>query len=210
VYFETHMSDMTRDRILDAAALILRMSGSAGITMEATADAAGVSRKTVYNHFSNRYVLMDSVMARGVGRVVSSLEAVANDDSLDFITKLNTITASGFEQIQSGRKMFLRPAAAGLEAGLPDVYREIREILLEFIGGIVREAAREGVIKADIDTAKFTYVLINIVEGLVLNEDSETEPYSRLEILKLSLRTVLSGILTPLGSEALKDSPIFG
>lgn len=203
------MGDITRERILDAATALVRSLGTDAVTMDTTADAAGVSRKTVYNYFPHKFALIDSVVARGVERVIADLKVTASDPELDFISKLNKITASGFEQIKNGKKMFIGPEHPREEPVLPDVYREIRKNLLGFIGGIVHDAAVEGLIRSDIPIRKLTYVLINMIEGLIFNEDLEDEPFTRLDILKESLKSMLFGIMTPLGMEAMRDSPIF-
>mgnify|MGYP002352204883 CR=1 FL=1 len=51
------MLDTTRERILEAASAIIKESGPEGLTVEAAADLAGVSRKTIYNHLDRKSVV---------------------------------------------------------------------------------------------------------------------------------------------------------
>lgn len=48
------MSSNSRDRILEAAARLVKERGAAAVTMAEVAQAAGVSRQMVYLHFENR------------------------------------------------------------------------------------------------------------------------------------------------------------
>jgi AcrR family transcriptional regulator len=65
----------TRERILAAALALLRERGIAGLTMAALAQRAGISRPTLYNHFSD----IDAVLAAWVGvQVERSVDALVS------------------------------------------------------------------------------------------------------------------------------------
>ena len=64
------MSDQTKARILEAAGAILKRQGPERLTVEAAADLAGVSRKTVYNHFPNRFALIDEATTQWAERKI--------------------------------------------------------------------------------------------------------------------------------------------
>lgn len=53
----------TRAAVLDATWQLLEQSGGAGLTMAAVADAAGISRRGLYLHFSSRGQLFGSLVA---------------------------------------------------------------------------------------------------------------------------------------------------
>ncbi|MFN2310058.1 MAG: TetR/AcrR family transcriptional regulator [Gammaproteobacteria bacterium] len=58
-------SDPRKDRaILDAAHCILFAQGPKALTMEAVADAAQVSKATVYSRYANRIALLEAVVTR--------------------------------------------------------------------------------------------------------------------------------------------------
>uniref|UniRef100_UPI0026E9ED34 TetR/AcrR family transcriptional regulator n=1 Tax=Gracilinema caldarium TaxID=215591 RepID=UPI0026E9ED34 len=78
------MADATKERILTAAQNILKQRGAESLTMESTAELAGVSRKTVYNHFQNRFELFDAAVARWMRHVLDGVEGIAADNTLPF------------------------------------------------------------------------------------------------------------------------------
>lgn len=200
--------DETRERILDAAGSIIRESGPEGVTVEAAAHLAGVSRKTVYNYFKNRYVLLGQATAAWVRRTLAALQEIASARNLPFVEKLNAVVARGFAEIrQGGRLLSGRSVAAG--SRFAPVRRELHERLRGFLEGIVRDAVGEGMVRADFDPRRLTLVLMTIIIGLAVQEGYEDEPFSKDAILKESLRAVVGGILTPEGEVAMRGSPIF-
>lgn len=203
------MADGTRQRILDAALGILRAQGAEQLTVEAAADLAGVSRKTVYNHFGSRYELIDEAAAQWMTATIGALETLAFDENLGFIERLNSIVERGFAEMRAAGMLIRERRVQGAALAQSPNKRNLRLQLREFLQTIVAQAMESGLVRQDFDLRRLTWVFINLVEGLLMNDDLDDEPFARYDILRDSLRAVLSGILTPDGTDALKDSPIF-
>jgi AcrR family transcriptional regulator len=77
-----------RDRLLDAAQTITVESGWAAVTMAKIADAAGVSRQTVYNEFGNKADLAEELVNRELGRFLEVVRSrlLANDEVVAGVT----------------------------------------------------------------------------------------------------------------------------
>ncbi len=203
------MSDMTKTRILDAAGSILRAEGIDALTVEAAADLAGVSRKTVYNHFGNRYALIDEATSQWMRSTIDHLEDIAHDESRGFIERLNMIVSRGFAELRNGGRLLGDPRTER-SPSMQEPYRnDLRRQLRGFIQGLVEGALGAGLVRADFDARRLTWVVVNIIEGLLFIDGLDDEPFARFDILKDSLRAVLSGILTAEGGRALEHSPIF-
>jgi AcrR family transcriptional regulator len=71
---------LTRDRILEAAEVVLRRYGPAKATVVDVARALGVSHASVYRHFPSKADLRDAVTERWLAEVSAPLAAVANED----------------------------------------------------------------------------------------------------------------------------------
>ena len=65
----------TATRILEAAEQCIRQWGLRRVSMGDVAQAAGLSRGSVYNHFQDRDTLIDAVLERAADRFVASSEA---------------------------------------------------------------------------------------------------------------------------------------
>jgi AcrR family transcriptional regulator len=62
---------VARDRIIQAAAEELVQVGLANLSVPAVAERAGVSLRTVYNHFENKEILLDSLIDASDALLVS-------------------------------------------------------------------------------------------------------------------------------------------
>jgi TetR/AcrR family transcriptional regulator, cholesterol catabolism regulator len=67
-------SDVTRERILDAAATEFRNHGYAGARLSDIAARIGMKAGSLYYHFESREALVEAVMARGIARTQAALE----------------------------------------------------------------------------------------------------------------------------------------
>jgi TetR/AcrR family transcriptional repressor of mexCD-oprJ operon len=72
------VAERNLEAILDAAERLLDRRAQASIA--AVAAEAGVSRVTVYAHFTTREDLLEALVERAVGRAVAGLEAARPDD----------------------------------------------------------------------------------------------------------------------------------
>jgi len=202
------MIDATKDRILEAAAALIRDYGTVGLTVEAAADLAGVSRKTVYNHFDGKYALIDGAAAAWTARVLGLLEEIAEDASLPFVPKLNAIVERAYAELKNGGRM-ITGSPVPTNPGLAGFRGSLQEKLRAFIEDIVRDAKAEGLVRGEFDARRLTYVIVNLVVGLTVLDGVDDESFSRVDILKDSLKAFVGGILTPEGTEAMRGSPIF-
>jgi len=69
-----------RDRILDAAAAILAVEGSDGLSMRNLAEAAGVSVNTIYNLIGPRDAVIAALVERVIGLIEPAVEHAGGDD----------------------------------------------------------------------------------------------------------------------------------
>jgi len=80
----------TRDRILDAAAVVLTERGVAGATTRELARAAGCSEALLYKHFADKQELFLAVLSERMPRI----ELPAASDRTDLRSTLTTVVAS--------------------------------------------------------------------------------------------------------------------
>ncbi|POM22444.1 Bacterial regulatory protein, tetR family [Actinomadura rubteroloni] len=76
------MGSPVRDALLDAAADLLVRRGYRAVRMRDVADAAGVSRQTVYNEFGDKWGLAQAVVLRDNERYLDGIDHIltAHDD----------------------------------------------------------------------------------------------------------------------------------
>lgn len=66
----------TSARILDAAARLCREEGPAAVTTDTLARLVGISKRTLYEHFSSRDQILEAVVMARLDRLAADLQAV--------------------------------------------------------------------------------------------------------------------------------------
>lgn len=149
-----------REQLLDAAKAVVAEHGFHGVSIEAVARAAGVTRPIVYRHFADLGELLDALVERETLRAILQLREVlpaGADDLLaafegylravqsDPVTwRLVLVTPDGAppllrERIAAGRAAVVHQlaAAVGPRVGTPDA-----ELTARALSAVADEAAR--------------------------------------------------------------------
>lgn len=85
----TQLSDFKRDAILDAGTRMFLAQGYSAVSMDAIAEAAPVSKPTLYNYFSGKPALFEAVIKRLCDRLLTALDAIETK-AADLQTDLQT------------------------------------------------------------------------------------------------------------------------
>ncbi|RLV50530.1 TetR/AcrR family transcriptional regulator [Nocardioides mangrovicus] len=92
----------TRQRIVEAAAQVLREQGPAAVTTRGVADAAGVQAPTLYRLFGDKEGLLDAVAEHVMAGYVSDKAATVDAASADGVDPLDDLRAGWDTQIEFG------------------------------------------------------------------------------------------------------------
>lgn len=186
-----------RERILEAAAQVLRERGPGQRLVTAIAERAQVSRPTLYRHFPDRGQLYDSLMRAELERVVGEVVARARttqcpfDDYVDVVVDL-VLEAREHEALRAVLARHPEIMAAQLPRILPIVL-EIAEPELTRIAGVAVAEGRWPEI--DIRVAiTWTVRLVASLITMPLPEDStpamlRTSVVSLLDVASTMART---------------------
>jgi AcrR family transcriptional regulator len=148
-------SDQRREQLLDAALSVIVEQGYSGVSIEAIARTAGVTRPVVYDHFPDLGRLLCSLVEREERHSLEQLEQVLPGDPSE---------RDPVEVLAGGVKRFLeavrqRPATWRIilvpPDGTPPMVREHvqrnREMMLGRIEQLVHESVRRGELPAELD-----------------------------------------------------------
>jgi AcrR family transcriptional regulator len=124
----------TRERLLDAAAGVVRRDGAHALTLEAVAAEAGVSKGGLLYHFRSKRDLLDAMVERWVQGWQDHIDAAAAEDG--FVAGYVNATDLG------GARPGEREAEFGLLAALiaePAVLERVRERYASWQARLERE-----------------------------------------------------------------------
>ncbi len=123
-----------RERLLDAAQEIIERSGWSSVTMAVIADAAGVSRQTVYNEFGTKHGLAQQLALRELQRFL----AVVNERMRGESQLIPGIRAACEGVLLMGEQSLIVRTLVG---SLPDEHDpELLQILTTESGDIIESA----------------------------------------------------------------------
>jgi AcrR family transcriptional regulator len=148
--------EQRREQLIDAALNVILKEGYRGVSIEAIAREAGVTRPVVYDHFPNLARLLHALVEREEQLSLGQLADVVPDDpgDRDPVEFFSSGVRRFLEAVQS-RPTTWRLILLPLE-GTPEIVRDHveqnRQRILEQIEVLVQHSVRQGLLPADIDT----------------------------------------------------------
>lgn len=108
------MNERTKpEKILDAAAAIVRRDGVAKLTLEAAAKEAGVSKGGLLYHFPNKESLIDGMVTRCSNTFVEDVEGRATLDPIQTGKYSRAFLEATFKELEEGLEI-----SSGMHASL--------------------------------------------------------------------------------------------
>lgn len=180
----------TRESILDAAARVVRERGT-GVTLEGVADAAGVSRQTVYVHFGSRTGLLIAMVQHmdESGMLNALLQRV-----FDARTALEALDAVA--NVHAEYHPVAYPVARVLMAGrhhddaIKAAWEERMASRRNLYRGVIERLEREGLLLPSWDTETAIDILWSLTSWQVWEELVVGRRWSKADYLR-HMRTLL-------------------
>jgi AcrR family transcriptional regulator len=176
--------DKRREQLLDAALGLIAQRGYEGVSVEAVARAAGVTRPVVYDHFPNLGELLHALIAREESYALAQLAQIAptgpSDDAVPaelFAAGVRQFLDSVASRPHSWRIILLPPE--GTPAIVRQYVEEGRARLLAQVEEFVRWAIRRSGTSAEIDVeicARATLRLSEEAGRMVLTDPARFSP----------------------------------
>ncbi len=98
--------DRRREQLLDAAEALLRAQPSSELTLDRVAQAAGVSRSSLYFYFDSKWAIIDQLIERASAEMFER-DVVALSEQPDLRTYLRVVVESASEGWRTHRAVFL-------------------------------------------------------------------------------------------------------
>jgi AcrR family transcriptional regulator len=187
---------VVRERILLAARDQYLRLGFSRVTMDETASVLGISKKTLYLHFSSKEDLVREVCAHFQSECDAGVRAIHQDDSLSPLQKLRKQT----EFIAEIYRQMSPSLIHDLQRSQPEIWREVDEhrkqcVETDFMA-LIREGRAKGTFRLDIDEHLFLKVYLTTVEGLLQPHVLSELPFQPVEVYETISRILFEGFLT--------------
>ncbi len=188
--------DARRNRILDAAALLIRRTGGTEFSMRALAEAAETSPATPYNLFTSKDGLLYALLSRSLDDIVASGLDFTSADPLDCVLEAAEKAADFFLLDPD----YMRPLYQFLLGVVDPVHRpRFISRSLAYWRSSLAQAEQAGLLNEDFDADSLVYALMAHFMGVLefwIHDDIDAEGFRQ----RVTYGTVM--ILLPLARGA--------
>ncbi|MBV8176830.1 MAG: TetR/AcrR family transcriptional regulator [Verrucomicrobia bacterium] len=177
-------ADLTRERLLDAAAQTFSRDGIQGATTREIARGAGVNEVTLFRHFKSKEQLLRAVLQRGLAAEVAVMDQHSSwkEDLRGSMERYARHYYSHLEKKEGLARAFTAEANVlpkSIQTMIADVIRPVRERLI----AIMADAQRAGVVRDDLnvecalDAFKNTLYAALLRQGAYFPRNYSTDAY---------------------------------
>jgi AcrR family transcriptional regulator len=161
------VSSSDSQRIVEAARRHFFSHGFRSVTMDDLAAEMGVSKKTLYEHFSSKAVLLDAVLADKFASVSAGLERVAHDHPHDFAVALHQLLATMQRELDEIKPPFVRD----IRQKAPHVFKAIERrraaLIQRHFGKLFVAGRRAGKVRKDVPVKVMIAILLGAVQSIM-------------------------------------------
>lgn len=189
----------TRSRIIAKANEVFLKMGFSKVTMDELANDLGMSKKTLYKHFSSKEDLLKVMMTEFRCGIHDYIESCMEDEGIDFVEKLKRVMIYVSEQMAK----VSTPFAEDMRRNAPELWREMEDFRqkhgVENFTKLLREGVEAGIFRSDINEYLIAMIYINSAQSLVNPAILAEIPFTATEVFTAIKKVLFQGILTEEG-----------
>jgi len=185
-----------RKRILAEARGLFFRYGFSRVTMDETAEALGMSKKTLYRYFPSKEELLEAATTDHIEECNGELKAICGRKDLSPLERLK-LTMSYCNGIFSEMS---EPLVHDLRRHAPEIWKRVEEqrqktIELDF-GALIKEGRQKGQFRKDVDERLFILIYSNVVRDILNPETLSSLPFKPTVVYDAICKTLFDGLLT--------------
>jgi TetR/AcrR family transcriptional regulator len=181
-----------REEILDAAQRVFFEKGLVISTMDEIAEAAELSKGTLYIYYKSKEDLYLAVLMRGLELLYGMCEKVAVSEG-SIVQKMTKFVAVYNEFFGLHRNFFKMMHFFETPQFHKQVSDEMKQVchaqsakLWELVIGVLKKGMEDGFIRSDLNPVEVTIILWSSATALMLRNDSESEMWKEQKNIDLS------------------------
>ncbi|MBU1319621.1 MAG: TetR/AcrR family transcriptional regulator [candidate division Zixibacteria bacterium] len=185
-----------RTRIIEASREKFFRFGFSAITTDEIATDLGISKKTLYRHFSSKDELLHQAVFDLLADTAFQLRGILHDDETDFVEKLKMSVSLMVKTLSRFHSPFVRD----VQRSSPETYTKIlkfrRTKILSQFSALFQSGIETGLLRKDMDINLLMVIFTQLIDGVVNPEVVSQLPYSTHEVFEGVMNTFLIGILS--------------
>ena len=163
-----------RREIMDLATDLFLENGFAATSMSRVAQAAGITKASLYHHFPGKEDLFAGCVAHGYADAIERLRGIAADQSLTHAERMREAILSSYDTIIFSRVGRMSPLIAEVSRSFPKVDHGFHQGFIAPQESIVRSLIDDGVDAGafvDVDRAVFVHLLFGPIVTLSMSRE---------------------------------------
>jgi len=193
-----------RDRIIEEASESFKTYGIRSVTMDSLANQLGMSKRTIYEIFSDKDELLMAVLTRMAQQQKDLVKRVLDEskNSIEAIFRMLEITRDNFQYMSPAFQVDLKKYHHDVlmknseRIEMPD-YRNHYQI--------IEKGIQEGFFRKEINSDLVNRCLYNLGRSVFDNDQYPFEQFSRREVIRNIFINYLRGLSTPEGLELINQ-----
>jgi AcrR family transcriptional regulator len=197
-----------KEEILDAAQKVFFEKGLTTATMDEIAEAAELSKGTLYLYYKSKEDMYLAVMMRGMDVLYKIYEPIVSSDNstIQKLVKFGDTYKDFFHSHRSFFRMFYFLQAPQFHKQVSEEMRQACSVenrrMWDLLIGLLRRGMEEGAFRSDLNPVEVAIILWSSATALLLRLDSEGETWKErmnidLEhVLEISNKLLFESILT--------------
>jgi len=194
-----HENMLTKSRILEIARDKFFQLGFTRVTMDEIARDLGISKRTLYEHFTSKEELLREGLKQMTQEVERTIEGTLRDDTLDFVDKLIqvwTFLASRLSKIGPVFQSDIQRHAPGI---WKDVDARRSQIIQKKFGELFKKGAQNKTFRRDINVQLLILIFSTLIQRIINPETLSQLPFSASQAFEAIVSVMFEGILTDQG-----------
>lgn len=188
-------AEAVQRRIVAGARRYFFAHGFRGVTMDDLAGELGMSKKTLYAHFSSKMVLLQAVMGDKMSSVEADLEQAMAHHPGDFPARLQAMLSCMRSHTEEIGEPYVRDVRREAPELFALVQRRRHELIQRFFGKLLQDGRKAGMIRKDIPATMMIEMLLGAVDTVVnptkMGELESTPKVAFHQIITIFLEGVL-------------------
>lgn len=192
-------AERTRDRLVDTACRLFALDGFAPTSMDAIAEAAGVTKGALYHHFSDKRAVYVACYHAAHARLGETVDAIALDGR----------GRDAFDVFVEGTVLFLRTvitepwivvltvAEGPVALGHADWVALDNEFAWTTMGSYLFRMQERGEVRSDVDVAAVTTIFNAAINEAAMRIVRADDPAQAFERGASVIRAMLAGLRPP-------------
>jgi AcrR family transcriptional regulator len=172
-----------KEEILDAARRIFFEKGLAASTMDEIAEAAELSKGTLYLYYGSKEDLYLGVMMRGMQPLYEAAEQIvgSNISLVEKLVRLGDSYVDFFHSNRSTMRIFPFFQNPQLQKQVSEEMRQMcvskNQQLWEMLIGVLRKGMEEGSMRPDLNPVEVGIIIWTTITAMLIREDNDAEKW---------------------------------